>query len=242
MHIAFAVIFFLLIGVSESLRLGFIGLNPTEATALIYACLAFGAVLILRNDCLSLVRSPKRPLYGNPRLHWTWKRTVLGLFLAPLLCLLPILYGLTLIQIKFFVIPTEVLIEAIAYQVVFVALAEELFFREAAIKAYGQDIRALFVASGLACFIFYYPTGLGPAMMAGATGIFFLSLRLTGMNILAVALAHGTLSVVMTQVIPAQVGRAQMWPYAIYFTVSTLILALVVVNLFAPKQRELRYA
>jgi len=79
-------------------------------------------------------------------------------------------------------------------------------------------------------------------MMAGATGVFFLSLRLTGMNILAVALAHGTLSVVLTQVIPAQVGRAQMWPYAIYFTVSALILALVIVNLFAPKQRELRYA
>lgn len=242
MHIAFAVIFFLLIGLSESLRLGFIGLNPSEATALIYASLAFGAVLILRTDCLFLLRQPKQPLYDNPRLGWTWKRTVLGLCLAPVLCLLPILYGLTLIQIKFFVVPADLLIEAIVYQVAFVALAENLFFREAAVKAYGRDVSAMFVASGLACFIFYYPEGLGAAMMAASIGVFCLALRLIGTNILAVALAQGALHVVLTQLIPLQLGRAQMWPYAIYFTVGTVVLALLVVNLFAPKQRELRYA
>lgn len=242
MHIAFAVVFFVFVGLSETLRHGIFGLNPLETAGIIAGALALSALLILRGDIVSVLRAPRHDLYDDPRLTWTWSRTFLGLILGPVLWIIPVLYGLTLIQINIVPVPTETLVEALVVQVLLVALAQELFFREAAIKAFRSSPGAIYLISGLAFFIYYVPQGLPMAVMAMGAGFYYLTLRLIGTNILAVALIHGATSVLFTQVLSLGLTGREEWIYAGYFLAASVVLSAAVYKMFVQKRSEYSYA
>lgn len=242
MHIAFAVIFFVFIGLSETLRHGLFGLNPSETTGITYGALILCALFILRGDIVFLLRAPRAALYGDDRLNWTWSRTILGLALGPLLWIIPVVWGLTLIQINIIPVPIDTLIEALILQALMVAVAQELFFREAVIKAFASDARAIYLITGLAFFIFYVPQGIPAAMIAAGAGLYYVTLRLIGANILAVALVHGATSVVFTQVLSLGLTGRNEWVYAGFFLGASAILSMAIYQLFAKKRSEFIYA
>ena len=202
-------------------------------------------MFILRSDIVNLSRRSADNLYGDQKFNWSWGRTILGLLLAPLLWALPIVYGMTLIQINILPLDTQVLIEALIVQVLLVAIAQELFFREAAVKAFHSDVRAIYLISGLAFFIFNVPLGVPGAIIAAGAGLYYVTLRLIGTNILVVALIHGATSVVFTNVLSLGLkGRntSDEWAYAGYFLAGSVILSAAVYQLFAPKRSEFAYA
>ena len=241
-HIAFALVFFVFVGLSETLRHGFFGLNPSEITGITAGALILSALLILRADIVFALRSPRHDLYGDARLTWTWPRTFLGLVLGPALWIIPVAYGLTLVQINIIPVPVETLIEALVVQVLLIALAEELFFREAALKAFRSDIRAIFLISGLSFFIYYVPQGLPTAIIAAGAGLYFLTLRLIGTNILAVAFVHGASVVMFTKVLSLGLTGGDEWVFAGYFLAASAGLSLVVYQLFGQKRSVYVYA
>ena len=242
MRIAFAILFFVFVGLCELLRLGFFGLSNSETSGITYGALALCAVLILRSDLVFTMYCPDQPLYGNERFSWTWSRTVLGLFLGPVIWMVPAAFGFALMQINVSPVIDDVLLRSVLVQVFLVGFAEGLFFREAVIKAFGEDTLPMYVVSALAVFIFYVPTGVPQALIAAAFGVYFLTLRLIGTNILAVALVHGATVVLFSQVISLGLTQADMWTYAAYFTVATAALSLLVFTLFASAGKEPEYA
>lgn len=242
MHIAFATCFFLIVGLNETLRQGIFGLNPSESTGMTYGAIAFCALVLLRSDIVWVVRRPDHALYGDTRLNWTWRRTALGVFLGPLIWIVPLAYGFALIQINLNPVSTETLVQVLLMNILLIGLAEELFFREAAVKAFGEDIRAIYVASTLAFFIFYLPGGVPAALTAAGLGMYYTTLRLIGTNILCVAVLHGVTTVAFAQIFALDLTPAEQWPYAIYFFSAAAILSLVIFSLFSQNRSELRYA
>ncbi|MEP3333955.1 CPBP family glutamic-type intramembrane protease [Sedimentitalea sp.] len=185
---------------------------------------------------------PKDPLYGSERLNWSWPRTALGVFLGPLLWIVPLAYGFALVQINLNPIVPETLIQTLLAQVVLVVVAEGLFFREAVIKAFGRDIFPVYVISVLAIFIFYVPAGLPAALIAAGSGIYYLTLRLIGTNIWVVAALHGATLILLGEVLSLGLAQSQLWSYSIYFISASAALSLLVFMLFATSSREARYA
>lgn len=237
MHIAFAVLFFFYVGLCETLRHGVFGLTPSEVSAVSYGALVLIALVILRGDVVFLLRRPHHALYGAARLNWTWRRTALGLALAPLLWLVPVAYGLAKGQLSYMPLPVETLLRLLAGNVLLFALAEELFFREAAIKAFHSDTAAICVISVLSCFIFHLPDGASAAMIAAGVGVFFLTLRLIGTNLLAVTLAHGATVILLSDVLALGLTRIQLWGYATWFLGASVALSLALFQIFAQKRR-----
>jgi len=235
-HIAFAVVFFVFVGLSETLRHGFFGLNHFEIIGISAGTLILFALLILRGDIVFALRPPRHELYGDTRFNWTWSRTFLGLLLGPVLWVIPVAYGLTMFQINIIPVPFETVIKALVIQVLLVALAEELFFREAVLKAFRSDIRAIYLISGLAFFIYYVPQGLPMAVIAVGAGLYFLTLRLIGTNILVVALVHGASVVMFTNVMSLGLTGREEWVFAGYFLAASAILSVTVYQLFGQKR------
>lgn len=242
MHIAFAIAFFLFVGLCETLRHGVFGLNPSEIDGIIYGALAFMALFLLRGDVVYLLRQPRGTLYDSPRFAWSWTRSLLGIALVPLLWAIPALYGISLIQINLVPVSAQALLGVLAMQILLVALAEELFFREAAIKAFRSDIRAIYLMSGLASFIFYVPDGVAVALVAAGAGVFYLTLRLIGTNILLVAVAHGATVVVFSDILSLGLTSGEQWSFAGSFLAASLALSAVVFTLFAKTERRLHHA
>lgn len=242
MQVAYAIIFFIFVGVSETLRHGVFGLNPSDTPIIIYGALAICALLLLRSDLITTMHCPKDPLYGSERLNWSWPRTALGVFLGPLLWIVPLAYGFALVQININPVVPETLIRTLLAQVVLVVIAEGLFFREAVIKAFGRDIFPVYVISALAIFIFYVPAGLPAALIAAGSGIYYLTLRLIGTNIWVVAALHGATLILLGEVLSLGLAQSQLWSYSIYFISASAALSLLVFMLFATSSREARYA
>ncbi len=240
--IVFGICFFLYVGLTETLRHGVFGLNQQEIATTSYAALAVCALVLLRADAIFLLRRPTSTLYGETRNLWSWSRSALGIVVAPLILIVPVAFGASLTQIKFGAATWDVLGEAFLFQTVVIALSVELFFREAALKAFSGSVAALVMASGLASFIHALPGGAHVAVMACGLGLWMLALRLIGTNILVVALIHGALSVALTKVMAPAVSGAEIWTYAIWFTVAAAGLGLIIVNLFASRTKEMHHA
>lgn len=242
MQVAFATIFFIFVGVSETLRHGVFGLNPSDTPFVIYGALVLCALLLLRSDLITTMHCPKDPLYGSERLNWSWPRTALGMFLGPLLWIVPVAYGFALVQINVNPIVANSLIQALLAPVLLVVVAEGLFFREAVIKAFGRDILPVYVISVLAVFIFYVPTGLPEALIAAGSGIYYLTLRLIGTNIWIVTALHGATLILFGEVLSLGLAQSQLWSYSIYFISASAALSLLIFMLFATSSRGARYA
>ena len=241
-HIAFAIAFFVFVGLCETLRHGLFGLTPYETTGIIFGTLAVLALLILRGDVVFLLRSPRNELYGNPDLGWSWRRSLLGLMFVPLLWLVPAIYGAALIQINWQPISSDELVGLLAFHVFFIAFAQEAFFREAAVKAFGADVSAMFVVAGLCSFIFHMPEGMPAAMIAGGAGLFYMALRLIGTNIIVVSVGHGVTSIVFTSVLSLGLTGQDAWIYAATFLTASVVLAVSIYSVFTSNRRRFEYA
>ena len=242
MPVAFAICFFLVVAVSETLRQGVFGMSPVEISTTTYAGLALAALIILRSDLSYVFRRPDLPLYGNAGLNWTLPRTALGLILGTLIVILPAAVGVTLIQINLGSVLAGIFADALVYQAMIVALSVELFFREAAVKAFQDHLGAMILASTLAYFIFRLPDGLAPAVLSGASGLYFMALRLIGTNILVVSAISAAFGIVMTRFVLGHLAGPEIWTYAIYFTAAVVIVSMTVLSLFGPNKREPSYA
>ena len=242
MPVAFAICFFLVVALSETLRHGVFGMSPSEISVISHACLALAALIILRSDLVLICRRPAHALYGYAGLNWTLPRTALGLILGTLIVILPVIVGVTLIQIKPAPVASVQLANAYLYEVFMVALSTELFFREAVVKAFSAHVGALIAASVLAYFVFHLPNGLANAVIAGAAGLYFAVLRVTGTNIIAIVIVSAAFSLAVAQVVLPQIPTSEIWTYAIYFTVASAVLSLIVVSVLRPNQKELSYA
>ena len=243
MPIAFALTFFVYIGLSETLRHGVFGLSASEIETMLHGLLPICALLLLRSDAIWLIRRPKSELYGDPRLTWTWGRSLLGLVAGPVILLaVPLAYGLWREQVSIQPLNPEALADGLLYQTVVVALGVELFFREAVVKAFAGHGVYMVLASVLACFVYHVPEGLPQAMAAAGAGLFYLALRLAGVNILAVALVHAVVVLAQGQIIPLSVPGSEMWTYAICFTVAAAVLSLTLTNMTGSGRREVSHA
>lgn len=242
MQVAFAIIFFIFVGVCETLRHGVFGLNPSNTPIIIYGILTLAALLLLRSDLIQTMHCPKDPLYGSERLNWTWPRTVLGIFLGPLIWTVPVAYGFALIQINVNPIAVDGLLQVFLGQALLVVIAESLFFREAVIKAFGRHILPAYVISVLALFIFYVPVGVPEALIAAGSGIYYLTLRLIGTNIWAVALLHGATLILFGEVLSLGLTQSQLWSYSVYYVSASAALSVLIFMLFATSSKEARYA
>lgn len=242
MHVAFAISFFLYVALSETLRHGVFGLSASETTGILTGLLFGCALLFLRSDVVFLLREPKDDLYGVAAANWSWKRTFFGLFLAPLLLVGPLIYGISMIQINFRTLDWGFFAQATALQALFVAIAHELFFRETVIKAFQGRIAPIALASSLAYFTFWMPMGAPMALIAVGTGLFFLSLRLIGVNILAVAVFHAAHAMFWSHVVSLGATAAPDLVYATYFLTSAAVIAGVIHYLFAEPEREFIHA
>lgn len=242
MHVAYAIVFVGLVAFIETVRHGVFGLSPSEITGTTYGALALAAVLLLRSDAIYTVYRPRHALYGDTGLNWTWPRTALGLFLGPLLWVLPAAYGVALIQINVVPAVTAAMVQAALLQMVLVGVAEGLFFREAAIKAFAGNRGQIYVVSALAVFVFYFPAGAPQALIASGAAIYFLTLRLIGTNILACAAIQGATVVVFTQMLDLGLTQAELWPYAAYFLGSATALSVLIFMLFATHRGDPVYA
>lgn len=246
MHIAYAIGFFVFIGLCETLRHGVFGLTTWETSGIVNGVLVLLAVVILRSDLIGMLRPPRNWLYGNRRLIWSWERTALAVVLGPLLWVVPALYGYAVagVAVELRPVPAETVMELLAVQVLLVALAEEVFFREAAVKAFGTSIAAIYLVSVLSVFIFHMPQGAPAALIAAGAGMFYVTLRLVGINILMVALVHGATNVILSDVVVVGLTTADTWPYAGYFFAASALLSFATFHLFAikPSRSKFQYA
>lgn len=242
MHIVFSIFVFILAGLFETFRHGIFGLNSAEIMTVAAGLLGLSAFAILRMDALSLVRRPKGDLYGHAHLGWTWSRTVLGLCLGALLWIVPAAVDPIQFQIEALSLRSPTLLTVFALQVLLVALPQELFFREAAIKSFRGDISTTYLMSGLAYFVFFAPLGIPTALVMGGAGVFFMTLRLIGTNILAIAMVHGVLIMVLTKGATLGLTGQDEWIFAGYFFAASVALSVVIKRLFAQKTSEYSYA
>lgn len=242
MPIAFAICFFIFVGLSETLRQGVFGLNPSETDATLSAALLLCALIVLRTDIVHTVRQPKYAIYGRPSLNWAWSRSVLGLVFGLGLIILPVAISSTLIQINFEEIFVASEIELLVLQGIAAALCIELFFREAAVKAFAGHFGAMALASTLAYFVFRLPLGLADALIAAGAGLYLLTLRLIGTNILLVAVVATVFAAVLNRTLAGFPDGFDMLTYAIYFTVASMILSLTAFSLFSQKSKEFQNA
>jgi hypothetical protein len=127
-------------------------------------------------------------------------------------------------------------------QVLLVALAQELFFREAVVKALKSNTGAIYFVSGLAFFIYYVPQGVPTAMIAAGMGLYLVALRLIGTNVLALAVIHGATVVMFTNVLPLGLTGRDEWMYAAFFLAGAALLSLIVHQTFSQKRSAYIYA
>lgn len=246
MHISFAISFFLFVGLSETLRHGVFGLSPSETNGILVGILLLAALLFLRGDVIYLFREPadkhRIRRASGPWVTWSWKRSVLGLFLSPLVLVGPLIWGIALIQINFRM-PDDIFPSTTAvFDILLLALACELFFRETVIKAFRGQKGPVILASSLAYFTFWMPSGLETAVMAAGSGLFFLTLRLIGTNILLVAGVHAALALLWGHVLSLGQTAVPDLQFAVFYLGCAALVSLVLHYLFAETEQGYLHA
>lgn len=242
MQVAYAIAFFLLVGVCETLRNGVFGFNPSAIPLITNCTLLAGALLLLRSDAIYLIQVPKQPIYGREGLGWSWPQSLLGVVLAPVLFCLPVVYGFAVSGIEFNPFALDSVQPMFLQQTVFMIVCQSLFFGEAVVKAFGRDRMQALIISGLSVFIFYIPDGLPQALIAAGSGIYYLTLRLIGTNMLIVALLHGVTIILFGEVISLGLSQDQQWLYSVCFVFGSAVLSMLTYMIFANSPKENQYA
>ena len=190
---------------------------PNWAIMLIYGLSIAAAAFVLRDRLVFVFRasSPTNALYILP---WTWRRTiVLVPLFGALLWLVPLVYGILFSSVSLRPVALEIVLQAVAIQIVLVGFAEEVFFREAALAEWVERPFVGLAISLLAFFIFHLHQGLPQATIALGTGIVYCALRVAGAGILAVASLHGITNVLFSRVISVGLTMDTLSAYSVFF-------------------------
>lgn len=234
MPLTFAICLFFVAGLGEVLRRGDFGMSPLATVAVLAAAMCLFALAILRRDAINLIRSPGRALYTEDNLGWSWQRTIALAFFVPFL------WGISAACASIFtsyvvVVPAmPKLASALAIQVLIFALPQDLFFREAVLKVFHHNLTLAFAASAIAVTLFNLPHGMPTAVIAAGTATAFMALRVAGMNIFVVALAHGATNVLFGRVLLAEISADALWLYAIVFAGAHLLFAALLMLIRQP--------
>jgi len=193
-----------------------LGLGKFQIMLTYYAVLFAGAYWLLRGDLWRAVWRPK-----NTRL-WPLLPGIAVLWGVPLLA--GLVFGLSQRVLP----PMGVLLETLALQLFLVAAAEELFFREAAVKVFGGIRANLYLISITCFFMIHLPQGLPAAVIAAAAGTVFLALRVAGVWIVMIIGLHAASNLVFGTLLGLGLSEATVLGYALmYFILAMLFLAWV---------------
>ncbi len=230
MNFCFAFLVILL--VAELFRRGVPGIPPGLAMVLFYEFCLVAAVIVLRGR-VAFVFRPPGPAEVMRAVRWSWSRTVLLVPVAgAVLWMIPLTYGMTVGALSLRPVGFEALLQAIVMQILIVGLAEEVFFREAALGAWVERPMVAFGISSLAFLVFHLHTGLPQAFIAFGAGLVYGALRLAGAGILGVALLHGVTNIAFSRVWSIGLTESGLPGYAVWFVCATAILAGVILLLF----------
>lgn len=226
MPLTFAICLFFATGFTELVRQGWFDAAPLAALGFTSASLGLAALLLLNRDVYGLIRPGAQRGYGPEIRRWTCGRTLLLLTTVPLMWLTVYLIGG---MVTGYVIVTprlENVVTALAVQWLLVALAQELFFREAVLKVFGAHPPVAYAVTALAVLVFYLPHGSAVAMMAAGSGVAHMVLRQCGMNIFAVAFVHAASTVLFGRVVVAHLSGDALWLFALAYVGGHLTFAL----------------
>lgn len=213
MHLFFAIGFFGLIALGETLRHGIFGLTGAEMALVKHAVMAAMVLFILRGDLVHLVR-PSAQLYGRAQFGWSWARSGLAAALGALVFVPVAIWGAVTGQVTGQVTVSAWTPDPQSVLLMGSALIQALFLREAVLKGFADSPALAVSVSVLSTFILYMPMGAQAAAVAAGLGVFFVSLRLIGANALIVGALHGTYLVVMGNVLSPSLTAGQGWAYA----------------------------
>ncbi|WP_275566184.1 CPBP family intramembrane glutamic endopeptidase [Psychromarinibacter sediminicola] len=192
------------------------------------------ALIVLGRDVVHVIRAPGRRQYGVDRLGWSWQKTGTLCFAIPILVLVTVSCGAIFTSYYIHVPDWSALGWGLAVQILVVALAQELFFREAVLKIFGGALPVAFGISTMAVALFHLPDGLPAAVMASGAALAYMALRVAGMNILLVAAVHGGANVLFGRVLLPELAGDALWTYAIVFAAGHALFAGLLVALAQP--------
>lgn len=242
MHLFYAIGFFFLTAMGETLRHGIFALTPVEISALVHAVMIGMALFILRADLVFLLRPPGATLYDRSELIWTWRQTFIGLLLAPAVFTGPVIWALASGQSSLLPVSPTLFMDFSTLMALGSVLAQALLLREAVIKAFAPSLGYVFVVSGLSTFIFFMPDGVQQALIATAFGMFFLVLRVRGTHLLVTALIHGLSLIVLRDVVSAGVTDGQSWTHTGVVCGATVLVACAIWGTKPRPKAELGHA
>ncbi len=234
MPLTFAIGMFFAAMLGETFRLGWIPATPLLAAMTVSAALILVAGLILGRDAKALIR-PSGNLYGGRGTGWTWRRSALLLLSVPLLWLLPVAGGAGVTEFFLHVPKPAKLVSALVVQILVIALAEELFFRESVLKVLGGRLPLCFAATAAATALYTLPQGAPAAAMAAGGALAYMALRVSGMNLLVVAAVHGVTNVLLGRVLVAQLAPDSLWIYCLAVAAGYAVFATALMSLRQPR-------
>lgn len=212
-------------------------IDPSISMFLFYCAVFLIAFCILRGDTKYIIINPTDNLYGQTRFIWRWHRAIILLLVIPAFWAIPLGYGYVSSVLALRETSTEILLQAILVQFFLVACAEELFFREAGIKAFRHDLVQIYLFTGGAFFIMHLNQGLGPALIALGVGTVYMTIRIAGVNIILVAVLHGITNVIFSKLVSIGLGSDSILFYGLFFFIVTSALSLLVFIFFIHERR-----
>ncbi len=132
----------------------------------------------------------------NAVFLWEWKRSWLIVVGAFGFWLIPLVFGALIAELNFKQFDAMIVFKMLLLNILVVGLAEELFFREALLRAFApnpsiEKTIGIFLFSSICFYLFHIEQGDPSAIIATGAGAVYMALRMAGVNILLVALLHG---------------------------------------------------
>ncbi|MEM6324847.1 MAG: CPBP family glutamic-type intramembrane protease [Pseudomonadota bacterium] len=219
MPLAFSFLLFAVAGIAYFVRHGGVDLSPLAAATAVSAALCIAALGLIGREIPTLFKQPDRGR-GDAYPRWSWGQTLRLSVFVPLVIALPTFCAATVVTIQPIAPTLLSVFVALSVQIVLFAIPQELFFREAALRAFGRNLTLAFVMSCLATALFHLPLGFAGAALAAASGAVAMALRVAGMNIFVIAALQGTATVIFGRLLVAQTDAVNLWYYTTAFTLG----------------------
>ncbi len=222
---AFGVSFLVLLAGAQLLRDNAYDIPPFASMLIVYSLCTALAILILRLRLAYVFFSP--PLWQRHEvINWSWGLTAaLVPAVGAVLWLIPLAYGAFVSGMSLRPLAVQPLIFSLVVQILLVASAEELFFREAGLAGWADRPYAGLAVVSVAFFIFHLPMGFSQALIAGGAGLVYGSLRVAGAGIVGIVVLHGLTNVMFSRVVSLDLNLQELRTYSLVFLAATSTLA-----------------